>query len=133
MASFSLDMAIDNIIDKTFETPIRPCFTLVPDDGYWPNGNLFREMPSVNILPNRTNLNGFNFMRLLGGRVKCLISLAGPESLEEILSMTRPVDNHVNIYLDDKQPPDELLIRINRPLVWINGRSQVTFNTLPLI
>ncbi len=123
--SINVNMAIDNIIDKTFETSVRPCITLVPKGVNYDVGSQFGKMPSVLFEPNVTTLDASNFVRLFDGGVKCLISISGPETLGNILSMTRPVDNHVSLYLDNRQPSDELLVKINRPLVWIKHKSRV--------
>ncbi len=124
--SVNINLAVDNIIDKTFETSVRPCITLIPKGVSYAIGSQFGTMPSVQFEPNVTTLDSLYFVRLFDGGVKCLISLSGPESLGKILSMTWPVDNHVSLYLDNKQPSDKLLVKINRPLVWIKPKSKVT-------
>lgn len=44
--------------------------------------------------------------------------------LESLVSMVSVVDSNINILAGNRRPPEEILLKINRPFVWLTKSSQ---------
>ncbi len=105
------------------------CTLLVPLDTIWLDHNVLNGIQNVQIDLNST-WDFTQITKLLASEAKCLVTIASFSTIETILSLAKPIPNHVTLYVDSRAPGEEIS-KINRPLVTIReGNIEVRAATI---
>ncbi len=122
--------ALANHVSSLYGSETEQCIFIVPTQ--MPENNLFKSImdkmeAKVIQMDFLKGPDVRSFAKMLKNKAFCAITLYHGENqivLKVLASMTRILDNNVIVYAGKKRPSDEILLQLNRPLLWAKTSDQ---------